>query len=81
MTNYEEEEEHGQSPLDHLYTLYIQNAIQYCEAISALNVKKILQFKTVKLPTPVAEKNIGLILMTVFSAFVDSSIKLTNDKS
>lgn len=34
-----------------------------------------------KLPPPTLEKNVGLILMSIFSAFVDTSIRLTNDKA
>jgi hypothetical protein len=35
----------------------------------------------VKLPAPLTDKNLGLILLSLLAAFVDPSIKLTPDKS
>ena len=41
----------------------------------------MLAFRSTKLPAPSQTQNLGLILMTLFAAFVDKTIKLTNDKS
>jgi hypothetical protein len=41
----------------------------------------VFTFKSAKIPVSNKEKTIGLILMTLFAAFVDPAIRLTNDKA
>ena len=65
---------------EELHSNYSQHAYRYVETLGQITAKKILAFKSVKIPTPIAERNVGLILMTLFSAFIDSTIRLTNDK-
>lgn len=69
------------SALDDLYKSYEEHAARFSETISVITVKRVHSFKSVKLPPLKAEHNIGLIIMSLFSAFVDNSIRLTNDKS
>jgi hypothetical protein len=64
----------GQSsnPFEELYQSYRDNALRYAETLQALTPKKIFAFKSAKIPPSLAEKNIGLILMTLIAAFVDN---------
>lgn len=60
---------------------YKENAQHFAQFLAALTPKKIFSFKSAKIPPSLAEKNIGLILMTLIAAFVDPAIRLNNDKS
>ncbi len=65
---------------DEIYENYKQHAVRFGEALGQLTAKKVFIFKSAKIPVTIIERNIGLILMTLFSALVDNTIRLTNDK-
>ena len=69
------------NPIDELILSYKENAQHFAQFLSALTPKKIFSFKSAKIPPSLAEKNIGLIIMTLIAAFVDPAIRLNNDKS
>ncbi|CDW83173.1 UNKNOWN [Stylonychia lemnae] len=59
--------------------IYRDHNQNYEKVIAQINIRKISQFKSIKNPTP-SEINLGLLYLLVFSP-IDTSIKLTNDKS
>lgn len=71
----------GPVPSDELIESYRSHAQRYAEALNLITAKKVYTFKSAKIPVSNKEKNIGLIMMTLFAAFVDSTIRLTNDKA
>lgn len=71
----------GPAPSDELLESYRSHALRYAESLLLITAKKVYTFKSAKIPVSNKEKNIGLILMTLFAAFVDPAIRLTNDKA
>jgi hypothetical protein len=73
--------QNSSSHFEELFQQYKEHAVRFAETLGNLSAKKILKFKSAKIPPSTTEKNIGIILMTLQAAFVDSSIRLTNDKT